>query len=143
MIRLKQLFSQYRDIILYLFFGGVTTLINIIVFYVTTTWCHWSVTISYCVAFVISALFGSLSMRVAVFHSTTTTWRDQLIELCHFFGNRLLAAIGGYVILQFGVQILHQPAFWWNIIQSVVVIVANFIIGKWIVARQSPQTGQD
>lgn len=82
-----------------------------------------------------SVLFAYLTNRKWVFDSQTTGLANILLEMVKFFFARLATGVVGYLILLFGVHVLHQNDMIWNIIQNIFVIVSNYVLSKLMIFR--------
>ena len=140
MLNLKNVFIKYQSFLLYVIFGVLTTIVNIIVFFILYNMLHTGHNIAYVVAWFWAVLFAYLTNRVWVFHSTSSTTADIVKEVWQFYLARVLTGIIGYFILTFGVDLLHQDANIWNIIQNIFVIVSNFVLSKLIIFKKDNDT---
>lgn len=136
MLNLKNIFIKYQSFLLYVIFGVLTTIVNIIVFFVLYNMLHTGHNLAYIVAWFWAVLFAYLTNRVWVFHSTNTTTADIVKEIWQFYLARVLTGIIGYFILTFGVDVLRQDANIWNIIQNIFVIFSNFVLSKLIIFKK-------
>ncbi|MGY3742685.1 GtrA family protein [Leuconostoc inhae] len=136
MLNLKNIFTKYQSFLLYVIFGVLTTIVNIIVFFVLYNMLHTGHNVAYVVAWFWAVLFAYLTNRVWVFHSTNTTTADIVKEIWQFYLARVLTGIIGYFILTFGVDVLRQDANIWNIIQNIFVIFSNFVLSKLIIFKK-------
>jgi len=136
MLNLKNIFIKYQSFLLYVIFGVLTTIVNIIVFFVLYNMLHTGHNVAYVVAWFWAVLFAYLTNRVWVFHSTNTTTADIVKEIWQFYLARVLTGIIGYFILTFGVDVLRQDANIWNIIQNIFVIFSNFVLSKLIIFKK-------
>ena len=140
MLNLKNIFIKYQSFLLYVIFGVLTTIVNIIVFFILYNMLHTGHNIAYVVAWFWAVLFAYLTNRVWVFHSTSTTTASIIKEVWQFYLARVLTGIIGYFILTFGVDLLRQDANIWNIIQNIFVIVSNFVLSKLIIFKKDNDT---
>lgn len=140
MLNLKNVFIKYQSFLLYVIFGVLTTIVNIIVFFILYNMLHTGHNIAYVVAWFWAVLFAYLTNRVWVFHSTSTTTASIIKEVWQFYLARVLTGIIGYFILTFGVDLLRQDANIWNIIQNIFVIVSNFVLSKLIIFKKDNDT---
>ncbi|MBZ6014309.1 GtrA family protein [Leuconostoc gelidum subsp. gelidum] len=140
MLNLKNICIKYQSFLLYVIFGILTTIVNIIVFFILYNILHTGHNIAYVVAWFWAVLFAYLTNRVWVFHSTSSTTADIVKEVWQFYLARVLTGIIGYFILTFGVDLLHQDANIWNIIQNIFVIVSNFVLSKLIIFKKDNDT---
>lgn len=129
-----EIVRKYRMQIMYLIFGGLTTVVNIVV-YTGARWSYLSINIAYILAWILSVLFAYLTNRKWVFDSQTTGLANILLEMVKFFFARLATGVVGYLILLFGVHVLHQNDMIWNIIQNIFVIVSNYVLSKLMIFR--------
>ena len=134
MEKLIFVFEKFRSQILYLFFGGVTTVINIVL-YGMLRWLSIPYQGSYWIAWFITVLVAYLTNRVWVFHSTASGFGELSAEIIRFYVARLVTAIIGSLILTFGVKILNQNDFMWNIVQNIFVVVSNYILSKVMIFK--------
>ena len=140
MLNLKNICIKYQSFLLYVIFGILTTIVNIIVFFILYNMLHTGHNIAYVVAWFWAVLFAYLTNRVWVFHSTSSATADIVKEVWQFYLARVLTGIIGYFILTFGVDLLRQDANIWNIIQNIFVIVSNFVLSKLIIFKKDNDT---
>ncbi|NLT86035.1 MAG: GtrA family protein [Leuconostoc sp.] len=126
--------KQYKAIILYILFGILTTIINL-VSYTGMIYLHWNVQLSVILSWLITVLFAYLTNRKWVFNSKATTTAELLHEFFAFLSSRLLTLILEMAIIWFGVQLLKQNPLVWKLIDNVVVVIFNYIISKLFVFK--------
>ena len=126
--------KQYKAIILYILFGVLTTMINL-VSYTGMIYLHWNVQLSVILSWLITVLSADLTNRKWVFNSKATTTAEMLHELFAFLSSRLLTLILEMAIIWFGVQLLKQNPLVWKLIDNVVVVIFNYIISKLFVFK--------
>ncbi|MCS9992935.1 GtrA family protein [Weissella confusa] len=128
------LLVKFRSQILYLFFGVLTTVINIVV-YALLRMTDMPVQVSYWLAWFITVLAAYLTNRKWVFNSQASTPREYFDEIVKFYVARLATGLIGSGIMIVGVNWLHQNDMLWNIIQNVFVIVTNYVLSKLVIFR--------
>ena len=128
------LLVKFRSQILYLFFGVLTTVINIVV-YALLRMTDMPVQVSYWLAWFITVLAAYLTNRKWVFNSQASTPREYFDEIVKFYVARLATGLIGSGIMIVGVNWLHQIDMRWNIIQNVFVIVTNYVLSKLVIFR--------
>lgn len=136
MDKLLALLQKYREALLYLIFGGLTTLINIIAYVLLAPGLSLDVTFSTAVAWVISVIFAYLTNRRWVFQSKASTAKQLLLEAGAFFGGRVFSGL-----LDIGMMYLFAQRLGFNdlvikVLSNIVVIILNYVISKWIVFRK-------
>lgn len=132
---MKKLWNKYKQVIAYLFWGVLTTIIDIVV----AIGCHnlfpnidiiWNTII----AWVASVLFAYLTNRKWVFQSSATTVKEYVVEITFFFLGRFASLILEEIILIVGVSIVSESNFdLLKIFGQAVVIIFNFFWSKFLV----------
>lgn len=129
------LFRKYREVILYLFFGGCTTLINIVVYALLYRGLQMANVPSTIAAWLVSVIFAFLTNRSFVFESKETELRGRLRELVSFFGCRILTGILDVAIMALAVDMMGWNGLVWKIISNVIVIVLNYVASKFFIFK--------
>lgn len=134
---LFKLYNKYRSAILYLFFGGCTTLVNIICYYVLYQHMNVSNLLSTVTAWLVSVLFAYATNRTLVFESKASGVKALAYEIAAFFGCRLATGIMDTVIMVFAVDCMHWNSLLWKIISNVLVVIVNYIASKWFIFKSN------
>ena len=135
MEKLKGIFSRYREVILYIFFGGLTTVISIGSFILFHTLLGIHELVANVLSWVLAVGFAFVTNRKWVFASKAkgaAIWA----EVCAFYGGRLLT-LG----LEEGFLLIFATWLQFNstavkLIAQVAVLVGNYIISKFLVFRK-------
>lgn len=133
--KFSPLWAKHRDVLLYLFFGGLTTAVSIGSFAL----CNYGLAIHELISNVISWIcavsFAYVTNRVWVFGS-----KEQgvgiLKEAVAFFGGRLATLLAEEGILLLFVTVLCFPALIVKLGAQIFVLVCNYFISKFIVFRK-------
>ena len=133
---IKRMYFRYKDIILYLFFGGCTTVINIIAYYLSYNIAGIPNVPSTCIAWIIAVLFAYLTHKVFVFESRSFAREVLLREGLQFFGCRLLTGIMDVAIMYVAVDLMGWNALLWKILSNILVIVLNYIASKLLIFKK-------
>ena len=131
----KALCRQYRDIIAYVFFGGCTTIVNIVVYWLFAHPLGVATVPSTIIAWVASVLFAYVTNRIWVFHSTERSAAGIVREMVEFFGCRLGTGALDWVGMYVFVDVLHINDVLMKIILNVVVIVLNYVASKFVIFK--------
>lgn len=124
------LYAKYGQALRYLVVGGLTTGVNIVLFFALT---HLGVAWFWAnlVAWALSVLFAFVANRRVVFASHSThLWR----EAASFFALRGASLGADTVILFIGLTLLHGSPLVVKLIDQVVVIALNYLFSKRIFA---------
>lgn len=136
MEKCKALFFKYKEPILYIFFGGLTTLVNIVSYALFARLFHLDEILSTVIAFLLSVVFAYLTNRKWVFDSKASGKKAIAYEVGTFFGGRVFSGALDVGIMYLFVTILHYNDLLIKILSNILVILLNFIISKWIVFRK-------
>ena len=140
---IKQLWEKYKHIIAYLFWGVVTTAINLAVFQVLSSGIHWNYQLANVIAWFVSVLVAYFTNKVWVFGSHYTTVSDFLVEMLRFFFYRALTLVIDIVITFIGISVLGfkdpMGQFIVKVIDNVIVIIANYVFSKWLIFKDNKQ----
>lgn len=136
LIGLKQLFIKYKEMILYIIFGGGTTLVNIFVYYICAHPLSFPTVPSTVTAWVMSVAFAYVTNRIYVFESHSRGLTAILREIVSFVGCRLLTGLMDLVVMYICVDLLHFNDLIIKIISNILVIVLNYIASKLLIFRK-------
>ncbi|MDF7626486.1 GtrA family protein [Leuconostocaceae bacterium ESL0723] len=135
MTDINTLWQKYRETILYLFFGGATFVVSMVTYALFVSVFHWTVTWSYIVSWFLAVLFAYLTNRIWVFQSQVRDFGGIVKEAGQFYLARLVTGVLGWLILLFGVYVLHQNSIVWNGIQNILVIISNYVLSKLFIFK--------
>ena len=130
---LKRLFLKYYDIISYLFFGGLTTVVNYLVYLPCYNWLHLSATVSNVIAWAVAVIFAYLTNKPFVFKSYDWSMKTVLPEFGKFLGCRVGSGVMETAIIFLTVDCLQWNGNVMKLIVSVLVIILNYIASKLLV----------
>ena len=136
MEKLKALAAKYRDIIVYLVFGVLTTVVNYIIYLPCYNGLGLSGSISNAIAWVGAVAFAYLTNKPFVFQSYDWSAKTVIPELTKFVGCRV-----GSGVLETAIIFLTVDWLGWNgnvmkLLTSVLVVVLNYIGSKLLVFKK-------
>ena len=132
-MHISELLQRYKSQLLYLFFGGCTTLVNVVVYGVCTRMAALSTTSSTAVAWGTAVLFAYITNRTWVFESRARTAPDILREAWSFLLCRLATFALDLAVMYFCVDRLGLPDIPVKLLSNLLVIVLNYIASKLII----------
>ena len=135
MDKLKSLLIQYRDIIAYLFFGGCTTLVNIVAYWVAAYPLSMGTVPASVLAWFAAVLFAYVTNRKWVFHSQAVTRQEVTREIASFFGCRLATGVVDWGMMFVCVDLLRFNDMIIKIFANVVVIILNYVASKLLIFK--------
>ena len=136
--KIKELYKKYKEIINYLIFGVLTTLVSLVVYYASVlTFLNPENSIQLQIANILSWIagvtFAYFTNRKYVFESKE---KNKLKEASKFFLSRVTTLLMDMLIMWLGVTILHGNDKIIKLISQVVVIVGNYIFSKLFVFKK-------
>lgn len=135
-MRIKDLFLKYKEAILYLFFGGCTTLVNIISFYICDKF-EISTSLSTVIAWIISVIFAFVTNKIFVFESRKSGFKDVLKETLQFIFFRAVTGIFDLAFMVITVDLFNANGLFMKILSNIFVIILNYIFSKLLIFRKS------
>lgn len=129
------LLKKYNSLILYIFFGVITTIINVFSYFILIS-VSLNNQISVVISWLVSVLFAFISNKLWIFDSKFISNNELVIELCFFLLTRTTTLFLEMIIIWYGVQCLCQSPIVWKFIDNVFVVIINFLISKFIIFRK-------
>lgn len=121
---------------MYLVFGVLTTLVNIITYYVLYNFCRVGNVLSTTWAQVLSILFAYLTNKLWVFNSKS--WKFSLIcyEIISFFGVRAVSALFDIGFMWVTVSLMNIWPLGMKITSNVIVVIMNYLASKLMIFKK-------
>jgi len=154
--KIKELLVKYKEIIMYLIFGVLTTLVN----WIATWVCQnvfgmketeLQITIANGIAWFLAVLFAFITNRKYVFESKSNNF---LLEMAKFYAARVFTGLfeiflptalislgnnaGAFSFLS--AEYLGMKGFVSKVLTSIIVIVLNYVLSKLLVFRKKKNT---
>lgn len=140
-MNLKKYWEKYKHIAAYLFWGVVTTIVNIGAYQIMSPIWHWNYELSTIIAWFLSVLVAYFTNKVWVFGSHYTTIKAFFIELLQFFFYRGLTLLMDMAFMWVGISLLGLRSPLQQLIlktlDNVVVVIANYIFSKWLIFKSN------
>ena len=124
------------EIVLYVFFGILTTVINIATFAILNTVFNVNENIANIFAILIAVLFAYFTNKDLVFHSKAENKKDKFTEFCKFILGRAFTMIIEYVGCAILFKFLPIPNIVSKCIITIFVIILNFFISKFFAFKK-------
>lgn len=138
MKKLDNLFQKYREIIMYLIFGVLTTVVSLVVYYLLVYTIlnpnqPVQLQVANILSWIASVTFAYVTNRSFVFQSKS---KNKWKEASSFFLSRVVTLVMDMAIMFVGVTILHGNDKILKLISQVVVIVSNYVFSKLFVFKK-------
>ncbi len=127
----RPIYQKYKEQLLYLFFGALTTFLNLFVFWVCVKYLPplWANVI----AWIAGVVFAYVTNRIWVFASKSEKLMKEFIS----FTLGRLATLGlEELILWVGIEVLSIKTMIVKIVAQILVIIGNYLVSKWFVFKE-------
>ena len=121
-----------RELVLYVFFGALTFLVNIVTYFIFEDLMGINYLISNILAWFFSVLFAYVTNRIWVFESKSP---DILKEMSLFFGGRIFSGAVDTGLMYLFIDVLMISDLISKIVVQVIVIILNYIFSELIVFK--------
>lgn len=138
---IRKLMEKYRDVIPYLVFGILTTIVNIVAYWLCAHPLHLGIMVSTVIAWVLSVLFAYVTNRKWVFHSEAAGVAI-IREILSFYGARLATGLLDMLFMFIFAERLGLNDTVIKICSNVVVVILNYIFSKFLIFRHE-EKGSD
>lgn len=142
MKKLLDLYKKHREIVNYLVFGGLTTLVSLGTYALFVDLCGLPILAGKALSWVCAVTFAFVTNKLWVFFSRRTDGKTVLREAVRFFASRGATGVvefaGLPLLMKLGLDQawLGVEGFAANVVVTVVVIVLNYVLSKFLVFRQ-------
>ena len=134
--KIKSLIPKYWDVITYLIFGVLTTVVNYLVYLPVYNLLGLSAAVSNAIAWVVAVAFAYLTNKPFVFKSHDWSAKTVIPELTKFVSCRVASGLMETLILLVTVDILHWNGNIWKLVTSVLVVILNYFGSKLLVFKK-------
>lgn len=134
--KIRALVVKYWDILSYLVFGVLTTVVNYAVYLPIYNLLGLSAAVSNVIAWVAAVAFAFLTNKPFVFKSHDWSAKTVIPELTKFVSCRVASGAMETLILLLTVDILDWNGNIWKLITQVLVVVLNYITSKLVVFKK-------
>ena len=134
--KIRAIIGKYWDILSYLFFGALTTLVNYLVYFPCYNLLHLSTVASNVTAWVVAVAFAYLTNKPFVFKSHDWSLKTVAPERAKFVGCRVGSGLLETALLFLTVDLLRWNGNLMKIILSVMVVILNYVGSKLLVFRK-------
>lgn len=131
--KIINLYKKYEEIINYLIFGVLTTIVSILSYRIFTRLFHLNYVISNVLSWIVSVTFAFITNKIYVFKSK----EDKLfIEIIKFYLSRLTSLFIELIIMYLMVGTFNINDMISKIIVQFIVIILNYILSKLFVFKK-------
>ena len=134
--KIKALCLRYKEVLLYLIFGGLTTVVSFVTLWIPYELLGIHELVSNVISWVCAVTFAYLTNAKWVFDAQPKNARERLRQIVSFFSGRL-ATLGVEELI----LLVFSTWLGWNVLlvklfAQIVVIILNYVISKLWVFRE-------
>lgn len=134
--KLRNLIEKYWDVLVYLVFGVLTTVVNYVVYLPVYNLMGLPASLSNMIAWAAAVAFAYLTNKPFVFRSHDWSLKTVIPELTKFVGCRVASGAMETAILFLTVDLLHWNGNLWKLLTSVLVVILNYFASKLLVFKK-------
>jgi len=134
--KIRELLVKYQDIICYLVFGVLTTVVDFLVYFPLYNWLGLPGTICNAAGWAASVVFAFLTNKPFVFKSHDWSKNVVLPELAKFLGTRIGSGLLATAIIFVTVDCLSMDGNIMKVATSVLVVIINYVGSKLLVFKK-------
>lgn len=142
MNKILELYKKHREIINYIVFGGCTTLVSWATYALFVGSMEMEILAGKILSWICAVSFAFVTNKLWVFFSRAVDWKTWLREGVEFFASRaatgVVEVLGLPALMKLGLDasLFGVEGFAANIVVTVVVIILNYIVSKFLVFRK-------
>ena len=134
--KLHLFLRKYRNLLVYVLFGILTTVVNYLVYLPLYNLCHLSAGLSNIAAWLAAVLFAFFTNKPFVFKSKSWSSETVIPELLRFVGCRAVSGLLETGLLVALVDILGLNGNIVKVVLGILVFALNYIASRWLVFRK-------
>ena len=129
--------ARIKELILYVFFGVLTTLVNLVCYWLLTAPLKVQYQVASVISWIVAVLFAYIVNKLFVFESRGMKPALLMKEMGLFFGARLssllLFDLAGLALC---VEVFHINDFLAKLLMNVLVVIYNYIASKLVIFQK-------
>ena len=133
---IKKLMEMYKEVISYLFFGVLATVVNFVVYFSCTSIFDLNYLVANALSWAAAVAFAYVTNRTWVFKSKVHGFSSIIREMSTFVGCRLLSGVMDMAIMFISVDMIGISDAVAKFITQVVVVILNYVFSKLIIFRK-------
>lgn len=136
MRNLKKLYEEYKSIILYVFFGGLTTLVNVFCYLFSYNILNCSTLVSNSIAWGLSVLFAFITNKLYVFEAKNGSIKELICQMASFVSCRVFSGMVDTTIMVLLVDFMNFDSTICKFITNVIVMILNYFASKFVIFKK-------
>ena len=136
MQKIRILIRKHYDILAYLFFGVLTTVVNYVIYLPCYNLLQLSAAVSNAIAWVAAVAFAYVTNKPFVFRSHDWSAKTVVPELTKFVGSRVASGALETAIIFVTVDLMQCNGNVMKLVTSVLVVIFNYVASKLLVFKK-------
>ncbi|MCL1903493.1 MAG: GtrA family protein [Oscillospiraceae bacterium] len=142
--KIKELYKKYREIISYVFFGGLTTVVSLASRFISQylfeqyspEFLGATTLAATTVAWICAVTFAFIVNKVFVFQNKDNKAADWFKQAATFYGARLTTYFMELGFMLLTVDVLKFNMYIMSFIAQVFILVGNYLLSKFLIFRK-------
>lgn len=135
MKKASHFYKKNKQIILYIFFGVCTTVINGVCYEVLYKCANVSNMTSTLIAWFIAVSFAFITNKEYVFDAERRCFKRRLNQFVLFFLCRVFTGILDVIIMVLAVDFLKLNSLLWKFISNIIITIINYVLSKFFIFK--------
>ena len=123
----------HNSVLRYIFFGGLTTLVNLVSFYLLRSVAGFPLQGANLISIILAVLFAYVVNARYVFEKKSDTWKEHLEQFGRFIGARAVTMVVEVAGVWLTVQVGNLPDMWGKFLTQFLVLVLNYLFSRFFV----------
>lgn len=128
--------KKYKNIILYVAFGFLATIVNLASYYLCYNIIQIQNVTSTIVAWFLGVVFAFVTNKLWVFDSKKLDTDTMKHEISLFLGARIGTGLLDVVIMYLTVDVMNWNSNIWKLVSNVIVIILNYVASKLLIFKK-------
>ena len=134
MNKIWELYKKYKEQINYIVVGGMTTLVNFVI-YAIDMYFGMDMMINLVVSWVVAVIFAYVTNRIVVFESKEN---NILHEFTKFVSSRIASLLIEILLMKICVDFIGIKEYFAKVGVAIVVVIVNYVLSKlWVFSKNN------
>ena len=134
--KIKALCVKYKEVLLYLIFGGLTTMVSMLSFWLANTPLGIHELLANIISWICAVTFAYFTNAKWVFEAKPESGKERLRQAVSFYAGRLATLGVEEAIMAIFATWLGFNSLLVKLVAQVVVVILNYVISKLLVFRK-------
>lgn len=134
MNKIWELYKKYKEQINYIVVGGMTTLVNFVI-YAIDMYFGMDMMINLVVSWVVAVIFAYVTNRIIVFESKEN---NILHEFTKFVSSRIASLLIEMLLMKICVDFIGIKEYFAKVGVAIIVVIVNYVLSKlWVFSKNN------